>query len=82
MTDEIKSIIANQEVIDINQDSLGQQGHKIKYTKIELQENQYELTPKEIEIADCNGKKYLTKTYNEHLNTISKLKREGNWCDK
>jgi len=33
-------------------------------------------------VADCKGKTYLTKTYNEHLNTISKLKREGNWCDK
>ena len=33
-------------------------------------------------VADCKGKTYLNKTYNEHLNTISKLKREGNWCDK
>ncbi len=33
-------------------------------------------------VADCKGKTYLNKTYNEHLNTIAKLKREGNWCDK
>ncbi len=33
-------------------------------------------------VADCDGKTYLTKTYNEHLNIISKLKREGKWCDK
>ena len=33
-------------------------------------------------VADCKGKTYLTKTYNEHLNIINKLKRENNWCDK
>lgn len=33
-------------------------------------------------VADCSGKTYLTKSYNEHLNIISKLKREGKWCDK
>ena len=33
-------------------------------------------------VADCKGKTYLNVNYNDHLNTISKLKREGNWCDK
>ncbi len=33
-------------------------------------------------VADCNGKTYLNVNYTDHLNTISKLKREGNWCDK
>ena len=33
-------------------------------------------------VADCKGKTYLTKTYNEHLNIINKLKRENSWCDK
>ena len=58
MDKEIKDILTNPEVIAINQDSLGQQGHKIKYTKIELPNDyKYELTPTELEIAECNGKK-------------------------
>ncbi len=31
-------------------------------------------------VADCSGKTYLSSTYNEHNNTINKLKRENNWC--
>ena len=33
-------------------------------------------------VADCKGKTYLNTNYSGHLNTIAKLKREGNWCDK
>ena len=33
-------------------------------------------------VADCDGKTYLSKSYNEHINTINKLKRENKWCDK
>jgi len=32
-------------------------------------------------VADCDGKTYLNYTEREHLNTISKLKSEDNWCD-
>ena len=31
-------------------------------------------------VADCKGKTYLSKSPNEHYNTIQKLKNEGNWC--
>ena len=58
MSKEIKDILTNPEVIYIDQDSLGQQGYKIKYTKIDLPKDySYELTPKEIGVAECNGRK-------------------------
>ena len=58
MTKEIKDILTNPEVIAINQDSLGQQGRKIKYTKINLPDN-YESPFKsnDLEVAECNGRK-------------------------
>jgi len=31
-------------------------------------------------VADCKGKTYLSKTSNEHYNTIQKLKNDANWC--
>ncbi len=31
-------------------------------------------------VADCKGKTYLSKTSNEHYNTIQRLKNENNWC--
>ncbi len=31
-------------------------------------------------VADCSGATYLSKNFNEHQNTINKLKRENNWC--
>jgi hypothetical protein len=50
--------LTNPEVISINQDSLGQQGRKIKYTKKKLPDDyKYDLSPTEIEVAPCNGKK-------------------------
>ena len=64
MSKEIKDILTNPEVIAIDQDILGEQGHKIKYTKITLPDNYfYELTPREIEIAECNGKKEQKMVY-------------------
>lgn len=33
-------------------------------------------------VADCSGKTYLSKSYNEHINTVNRLVREGKWCDK
>ena len=32
-------------------------------------------------VADKNKKTYYSKTYNEHLNTISKLKSQGLWYE-
>ena len=32
-------------------------------------------------VADKNGKTYFNKTYSEHTNTVSKLKREGLWIE-
>ena len=58
MTKEIKDILINPEVIAINQDSLGEQGRKIKYTKIILPyDYNYNLTPNDLEISACNGRK-------------------------
>ena len=58
MYKEIKDILTNPEVIAINQDSLGIQGRKIKHTKIDYpSDDKYILGPKEIEIAECNGRK-------------------------
>ncbi|MDD2392209.1 MAG: endolytic transglycosylase MltG [Bacilli bacterium] len=31
-------------------------------------------------LADCSGKVYYNKKYNEHLNKKNQLIREGNWC--
>ena len=58
ITQDIIDILTNPEVISINQDSLGQQGRKIKYTQKYLPDDyQYNLTPSEIEVAPCNGRK-------------------------
>ena len=58
MSKEIKDILTNPEVIAINQDSLGEQGKKIKYSKVDLSDNyNYTLTPNDIEILQCNGRK-------------------------
>lgn len=43
------------------------------------------LNPEEHEyyyfVADCSGKTHLNYTYSAHEYTVSKLIREGNWCD-
>ena len=58
MKQEIKDILTNPEVIAINQDILGEQGRKIKYTKLNLPyDYEYNLIPTEIEAAECNGRK-------------------------
>ena len=58
MSDEIKEILTNPEVIAINQDSLGEQGRKIKITEIKLPDD-YDpiLKESELEIIECNGRK-------------------------
>ena len=58
ITQDIVDILTNPEVISINQDILGEQGRKIKYTQVSLPDDyQYNLTPHEIEVAPCNGRK-------------------------
>ena len=56
MTKEIKDILINKEVIAINQDSLGEQGRKIKRMYVQLPKD---FTPSlfksEIEVVDCDG---------------------------
>ena len=57
MTEDIKKILTNPEVIAINQDSLGEQGHKIKRTEIFLPPDfQPTLKNSKLELAECNGK--------------------------
>ena len=57
MTDEIRDIPTNPEVIAINQDSLGQQGTKIKYEQLEIPADfKYVLSPKEVLVAQCTGR--------------------------
>ena len=56
MTDDIKKILMNKEVIEINQDPLGEQGHKIKRIPIQLpNDTEPNLFVSDLEIADCNG---------------------------
>ena len=58
MSKETKEILTNQEIIAINQDKLGEQGRKIKYTKVDLPEDyKYDLVPTEVEVAECSGRK-------------------------
>ena len=56
MSDDIKNILTNKEVIEINQDQLGEQGHKIKRIPIQLPNDiEPNLFVSDLEIADCNG---------------------------
>ena len=55
MTDDIKNILTNTEIIAINQDPLGEQGHKIKRTFIDLPPDyQPALYESELEIMNCS----------------------------
>ena len=58
MTQETLDILTNPEVIAINQDKLGKQGRKIKCNKMPIPDDyKYDLSPKELEVAECNGRK-------------------------
>ena len=56
MTKDVENILTNSEVIAINQDSLGIQGHKLKRTEVKLPEG---FTPSlytsELEVVKCDG---------------------------
>ena len=55
MTEDIKNILTNTEIIAINQDPLGEQGHKIKRTFIDLPPDyQPALYESELEIMNCS----------------------------
>ena len=57
MSEETKEILTNPEVIAINQDPLGEQGHKIKRTELELPEGiEVTITSSQLELAECTGK--------------------------
>ena len=57
MSEETKEILTNPEVIAINQDPLGKQGHKIKRTELELPEGiEVTITSSQLELAECTGK--------------------------
>ena len=57
MDEDTIEVLTNPEVIAINQDSLGEQARKIKYTQLYLPNDyEYILTPMEVEVAECNGK--------------------------
>ena len=55
MTEEIKNILTNTEIIAINQDAVGEQGHKIKRTSIDLPPDYKPvLYESELEIMNCS----------------------------
>ena len=71
MTNDIKNILTNSEIIAINQDKLGEQGHKIKRTNVELPEDiEPSLFMSELEITNCNGKKRQKWYINEENGSI------------
>ena len=58
MDNETFKILSNKEVIEINQDKLGEQGHKIKITNITTNSNEESpLTESFLQLVECNGKK-------------------------
>ena len=58
MTNETFEILSNKEVIDINQDKLGEQAHKIKITNLTSNNNEFsKLSESHLELVECNGKK-------------------------
>ena len=58
MSNDTKKILMNKEYIAINQDKLGEQGHKIKRTQI-IYPPEYDpdVQSSQLELVDCNGKK-------------------------
>ena len=56
MTQEVKDILTNPEVIAIDQDILGEQGKKIKIQIVSPDDYQPILEESELEIVECNGK--------------------------
>ena len=58
MSDGIKKILTNREYIAINQDELGEQGHKIKRTQIDYPPDyDPDVKSSRLELVNCNGKK-------------------------
>jgi len=58
ISDDIKKILTNEEYIAVNQDKLGEQGHKIKRTQIKLPPDyDPDVKSSRLELVECNGKK-------------------------
>ena len=78
MTEDIKKILTNPEVIAINQDKLGEQGHKIKRLEIKAPDDyQLPLKYSRLELGECNGKNYQ-KWY---INSDGSIKNNNeNFC--
>ena len=58
MTKETFEILSNKEVIEINQDKLGEQAHKIKITNLTTSNNaERKVSEGFLKLAECNGKK-------------------------
>lgn len=58
MSNETFEILSNKEVIAINQDKLGEQGHRIKITNLTSNDNKLsKLSETQLELIECNGNK-------------------------
>ena len=78
MSADIKNILTNKEVIEINQDQLGEQGHKIKRIPIQLPNDiEPNLFVSDLEIADCKG----TKVQKWYINSDNSIRNNNdNLC--
>ena len=78
MSEEIKNILTNKEVIEINQDSLGDQGHKIKRIPVKLPDDfEPALFESDLELVDCNG----TKEQKWYINSDNSIRNNNeNLC--
>ena len=56
MREDIKNILTNSEIIAINQDSLGEQGRKIKIKEAYPEGKGPDLLPSKLFIDECNGR--------------------------
>ena len=56
MTKETFAILSNKEVIEINQDKLGEQGHKIKVTNVTQNNIEEKISESFLELVECNDK--------------------------
>ena len=78
MSEDIKNILTNKEIIEVNQDPLGEQGHKIKTIPIQLTDDiEPNLFVSELEIGECNG----TKRQKWYLNSDNSIRNNNqNLC--
>ena len=96
MSKEIKDILMNTEVIAVNQDSLGEQGRKIKITKLLFpkgkieqkihSENDYSIKNNNenicLDISNCNENNILVFTYTCNRNKSNCQIKNGIYSNK